>query len=101
MISATMSSEATAGKPIQINLLESNIRTGFAEMRDYYDFIGTMSITAEDGSNLMLTALDASDGLGTEWVEYSLISGAQRPSIACQQRAGFCLTRQRATVKLV
>ncbi len=80
-VGATLSSQATSGEPVRIELLDSRIATGYAEEGvaieglDTFFFVGSLYISANDGSNVLLTALESPDGLGTELLEYSLDSG--------------------------
>ncbi len=60
---------------------DSDIATGYAEEGiaieglNTFFFVGSLYISANDGSNVLLTALESPDGLGTELLEYSLTSG--------------------------
>ncbi len=80
-VGATLSSQATSGEPVRIDLLDSRIATGYAaggvaiEGLNTFFFVGSFYISANDGSNVRLTALESPDGLGTELLEYSLDSG--------------------------
>ncbi len=74
-IGATLATEATSGEPIRIDVSGSDIATGYTEEQNSFSFVGSLYISANDGSNVMLTALESPDGLGTELLEYSLTSG--------------------------
>lgn len=75
LIGATLATQATRGEPIRVDVSESDIRVSYVEELNLFFFGGFLDISASDGSNVTLSALEPPDGLGTELVEYSLNSG--------------------------
>lgn len=73
-ITATLSTQSTAGKPIRITVPEISgtigIHAGYHDIIDSNYIFGSMTISAEDGSAYSLTALESTDGLGAEFFEY-------------------------------
>ncbi len=80
-IGTTLTSQASSGEPVRVELMDDRLATGYAPegvailQLDAYFFIGSLYISANDGSNVLLTALESPVGLGTELLEYSLTSG--------------------------